>query len=115
MNKQFHRSAVNRKIEKKESGASLSDLDWILSFDTETTIDFTQTMRFGVFCFGRISDDQIERTGFVLGQLEQGEESILRDYAAKINAPVYTRDDFINRVFYPALMRGCAITGHNLS
>jgi hypothetical protein len=115
MNKQFHRSAVNRKTEKRNTSASLTDLDWILAFDTETTIQFDQTMRFGVFCFGRISDDQIERTGFIVGRLEDDEEMILRDYAKKINAPVYTRDDFINRVFYPAIMRGCAIAGHNIA
>lgn len=115
MNRQFHRSAVNRRTEKKPFKYDLAPLDWILAFDTETTIGFDQTKRFGVFCFGCISDDRIERTGFVLGKLDKDEETILRDYAEKINAPIYTRDDFINRVFYPAMIRGCAITGHNLA
>ena len=86
----------------------------LLFFDTETTRDFTQRLLFGVF---RICEqDRLLIEGIVeYDGLSEAQRGVIRSYALRLHLPVYTLEEFIERVFYPEVyVRGTLCVGFNL-
>ena len=78
--------------------------DRILIFDTETTSDEFQNIKFGSFIIA--DKDVIELKGIFYSQdnLNLNEIKILRDVANKKDLILYTLDNFINEIFYPEVL-----------
>lgn len=86
----------------------------VLVFDTETSIDFTQRLLFGVF---RIYEhDRLELEGLITADNLSGQDfTILHEYAARRNLRVFIRTRFVEDVFYPEVyVRGTLCGGFNL-
>jgi hypothetical protein len=86
----------------------------VLVFDTETTIDFTQRLLFGVF--RNYVHGQLLQEGLFLGDsVSAADEAVARAFATKRNLPIYTRTEFIEAVFYPEVyVQGALCVGFNL-
>lgn len=107
---------------------------YYLVFDTETTIDNRQALRFGVYAvYGIDSDtrvwlhrngqltrealDQRKEMGvfYNLDEISDGELLILQEFAALHQLKIYEKDDFIRKIFYPWVYQKQALCiGHNL-
>ncbi len=86
----------------------------VLVFDTETTTDFTQRLLFGFF---RVYvDDRLLIEGLIIADtLSAVEADVLATYAKRNRLPVYTREEFVERVFYPEVYAlGTICVGFNL-
>ncbi len=71
----------------------------VLVFDTETTTDFTQRLLFGVFQLYQANDLMGE--GVFLGDaLKETEVATVRRYAKGAGLSVYSREDFVHRIFF---------------
>jgi hypothetical protein len=99
-----------------------SELPWrtiafderVLVFDTETTTDFTQRLLFGVF--RNYVEGELLQEGLFLGDsISEPEANIARAYAAERTLPIYTRSEFVERIFYPEVyVQGALCVGFNL-
>lgn len=89
----------------------------VLIFDTETTTDAFQSLRFG---FWRVySGGHVEQEGiFVADELptEDGAAwELIREYAGRRELALLTREEFIRQVFFPeAWSAGTLVVGFNL-
>jgi hypothetical protein len=87
----------------------------VLVFDTETTTDHAQRLLFGFFLL-------YERDRFVLegliaaDTLDYEAMAAINAYAAKCRLPIYSRERFVEEVFYPEVYElGTLCVGFNLS
>jgi hypothetical protein len=81
---------------KRDAGPS----EWSLVFDTETTIDQSQRLRFGPYQV-RKNDDLYERGLFFDPEvLSPDEQAVLRRYAQEHELKVRTRVEFIDDIFF---------------
>ena len=100
---------------------------YVLVFDTETRITADQSLTFGVFRLCELKNDKytLIREGlFYADDLPAAEREVLENYTrtavsdAKLfppEFPLYTRSDFMKKVFWPAIKRsGAMICGLNL-
>jgi hypothetical protein len=100
---------------------------FVLVFDTETRITADQSLTFGVFRLCELKDDKYKliREGlFYADDLPTTERNILENYARTAVSdakafppefPLYSRSDFMKKVFWPAIKRsGAMICGLNL-
>lgn len=123
--------AVERDGKDKPKGAKDSVLpkwsDYALVFDTETRITADQSLTFGVYQLcQRVDDNYIvtEEGVFHADDLPlKGLDVLRRHIDASVSDvvsfpprfPVYSRTDFIKRVFWPALKyKGAMVCGFNL-
>ncbi|HLC86725.1 MAG TPA: hypothetical protein VJH65_00395 [Candidatus Nanoarchaeia archaeon] len=87
----------------------------LLIFDTETSADEFQNLKFGSF---RIIDDGKEILNAIFYSPENvlgNEESILKRYCKENNLYLFTTKNFIEKVFYPELIEAQALcVGFNL-
>ncbi len=124
----------NPKTEKKKEGKpksrSRAAQKWpscALIFDTETRITADQSLTFGVFRFCELNEEkyQVVREGlFYSDDLPARERKILAEYAQTAISdaksfppefPLYSRAEFMRKVFWPAIKRsGALICGLNL-
>ena len=73
---------------------------WVLFFDTETTIDASQSLRFGAYQL-RCSAELVEHGLFYDAEgVTLDEISFLTQVAARSNAMLLTRAEFVDQVFY---------------
>lgn len=91
----------NRKSKRSGTSDEQPSFDRIFAFDTETTVDKAQALKFGSFVvyFG----DDIERIGLFYDPdyITQKELRVLKDYQSKHKLiSLHTRDDFIENIFY---------------
>jgi hypothetical protein len=117
--------------DKKRKSNNIDFPKWpryVLVFDTETRITADQSLTFGVFRLCEMKNHQYKpiREGlFYADDLPSKERNILESYArtavsdAKAfppDFPLYSRSDFMRKVFWPAIKRsGALICGLNLS
>lgn len=103
-------------------------------FDTETTIDSRQALRFGVYAiYGIEADtriwlnrngklnrealDKLVKSGVFYNpnEISDNELSIIKNFAAIHQLEVFEKDDFIIKIFYPwVYTREALCIGHNL-
>jgi hypothetical protein len=123
-------AANQEENSKRKSGKASSDPKWpqyALVLDTETRITPDQSLTFGVFRICELKAEKyvVTRQGiFYADDLPAKERKILEDYARRAvpdvktfppDFPLYSRSDFMRKVFWPAIKRkGALICGLNL-
>jgi hypothetical protein len=88
--------------------------DRVLVFDTETTIDAAQRLLFGFF---RLYErDSLVREGIIVADsLDHASMVAIAEYAARCRLPIYSRERFVEEVFYPEVyVEGTLCVGFNL-
>jgi hypothetical protein len=119
-----------KKQEKRFKSPSSDSTKWpqyALIFDTETRITADQSLTFGVFRFCEFKNTNycVAREGFFYADdLPAKDRQILEKYAQTAVSdvksfppefPLYSRADFLRKVFWPAIKRdGALICGFNL-
>lgn len=90
---------------------------YALIFDTETRITADQSLTFGVFRFCELKDEKygVVREGlFYFDDLPARERRVLEEYAQTAISdvksfppefPLYSRTDFLRKIFWPAIKR----------
>lgn len=122
--------ATNQKQNSKRKASKAADPKWAkhaLVIDTETRITPDQSLTFGVFRLCELKNDKyvVMREGiFYADDLPAKEREIIEQYARTAvpdvktfppEFPLYSRSDFMRRVFWPAIKRkGALICGLNL-
>ncbi|QKR98703.1 hypothetical protein F9288_02860 [Sphingomonas sp. CL5.1] len=89
--------------------------DWTLIFDTETTVDAAQSLRFGSYQFH--NGDTLDEAGLIYDPegVTPDELATLRSYADREGLCLRTRDEFVDEVFFKrAWQLRAAIVGFNL-
>lgn len=86
----------------------------VLVFDTETTVDKYQELKFG--CFRLYHNNKLNQEGLFIGDVLSTEEiEIIKKYALDNNLPVFTVKEFINRIFFKEVYNlGTLCVGFNL-
>ena len=81
-------------------GYDLGPSDWTLIFDTETTIDARQALKFGVYQVRK--DTELWEAGYFVNPeiLTNRELSVIRSYAAEINYRFLTVVEFVENIFF---------------
>ena len=87
-----------KATQKKVAGPS----EWVLIFDTETTTDAAQALRFGTYQVRK--QGALEQSGIFYDarSLSKREQSLLQTYARQHQLTCLTVEDFINDIFYGA-------------
>jgi hypothetical protein len=86
----------------------------VLVFDTETTTDTAQRLLYGFF---RIYDrDRLVHEGLIAAEVMDPESmALIAERASKSRLPIYSRERFVEEVFYPEVYReGTLCVGFNL-
>jgi hypothetical protein len=86
----------------------------VLVFDTETTTDAAQRLLYGFF---RIYDrDRLVQEGLIAAEVMDHESmAVIAEFAAKNRLPIFSRERFVEEVFYPEVYReGTLCVGFNL-
>jgi len=118
------------KGEHKRSAPANTDSKWpeyALVFDTETRITADQSLTFGVWRLCKLVEDSytlIEEGIFYADDLPATERKVLEAYVRTAimdvasfppRFPLYTRSEFMKKVFWPAIKkRGAMVVGFNL-
>jgi hypothetical protein len=105
------REPLGSRLPSNEMGAS----EWTLVFDTETTVDAAQQMRFGFFQVRK--GEKLEREGLFFdgNTLAAAEESKLRAYAQRHRLELMTTVEFRTGIFLKyGYVRQGMIVGFNL-
>jgi hypothetical protein len=87
----------------------------VLVFDTETTTDAAQRLLFGFF---RLYDgDRLVEEGLIAADvLDQPSMEAIAEYAARCRLPIYSRERFVEEVFYPEVyVLGTLCVGFHIS
>jgi hypothetical protein len=84
----------------KWRGSDLGPSEWALIFDTETTTDASQALKFGVYQVRKAQE--LWEAGFFVNPaiLTAREIAIIRGYAAEINYRCMTVGEFVENVFF---------------
>jgi hypothetical protein len=123
---QTHKKKTNN-LKKRTCRDSAKWPEYALIFDTETRITADQSLTFGVFRNCQLRDQRyrVTREGLVYADdLPKHERRVLENYAQTAISdvksfppefPLYSRTDFLRKVFWPAIKRnGALICGLNL-
>jgi hypothetical protein len=121
---------TEKQKEKKRKSKTRTAQKWpayALIFDTETRITADQSLTFGVFRFCELKNEKykVVREGlFYADDLPARDRKVIEDYArtgiSDVKSfppqfPLYSRSDFMRKVFWPAIKRsGALICGLNL-
>jgi hypothetical protein len=121
---------TERQKENKPKSKSKTAHKWpeyALIFDTETRITADQSLTFGVFRFCELKEEKykVVREGlFYADDLPVRERKVLQEYAetgiSDVKSfppefPLYSRSEFMRKIFWPAIKRsGALICGLNL-
>ncbi|HEY1681775.1 MAG TPA: hypothetical protein VGF98_09085 [Candidatus Tumulicola sp.] len=110
-----HSERPERKEAKKGPGWRKTPYgDRVLVFDTETTTDTAQRLLFGFFRL-YIHDGLAEEALIVSDVLDQSEMECVTEYAARCGLKMYSREQFVEQIFYPEVyLRGAVCVGFNL-
>lgn len=86
----------------------------VLVLDTETTTDYTQRLLFGFFRL--YQGDRLMLEGIIAADTVDYEAmAAINEYAAKCRLPIYSRERFVEEVFYPEVYElGTLCVGFNL-
>jgi hypothetical protein len=87
--------------------------EWVLVFDTETTTDESQRLRFGAFQLLR--NGKLRETGLFCDHVTPAELETLKVEAAKHGCSIRSVSEFVHQVFLPAAFKaGALVVGFNL-
>ena len=97
-----HRGAIEEPEEDTNYAAPAGPSDWVLIFDTETTRDEIQRLRFGCFQIRRGRDGTLYREGFFVdpGCIRASELDLIEAYATPHGLEVLDVETFIEEVFF---------------
>jgi hypothetical protein len=86
----------------------------VLVFDTETTTDAAQRLLFGFFRL--YEHDRLILEGLIVADvLDYEQMTTLAEYAARCHLPIYSRERFVEEIFYPEIyVEGTLCVGFNL-
>jgi len=104
-----------RKLSRKRRQNSNNQSDWALVYDTESTTDAAQSLRFGVYQV--YNGQQLHEQGIFYDPdtLSASEQSLLQAYAAKHGFKLRTKAEFVDEIFYgTAYDLRATIVGFNL-
>ena len=92
--------APTRRKRNKWRGADLGPSEWTLIFDTETTVDAAQTLKFGVYQVRK--GQELWEAGYFIDPniLTPRERAKIQAYARKINYRCITVEEFTENVFF---------------
>ena len=62
----------------------------------------------------REAADRLEQQGFIVGDITPDEIAIVKGYAANMGAKVFTKAEFVKRLYYWAYKKQALVIGHNL-
>ncbi len=96
----------NPKKKKWDSGKQKPlnpNTSTVLVFDTETTIDERQKLLFGS-CGLWVNDEQRKFYVFYADDLKQKDIGVIKRYCKKHNYKVYSRSEFIEKIFIPNVL-----------
>jgi hypothetical protein len=93
-------SSQAKPSSKKRKRQSLGPSEWVFIFDTETTTDAAQQLRFG--CFQIRKEGSLEDKGIFYDPLvlSESEKSLLLEYADAHSLDLLTTEEFIEQVFF---------------
>lgn len=97
------------------SRAQRRSSEWTLTLDTETTVDAGQNLRFGAYQLRR--GEELDETGIFYDPaiLTKTEQALLVRFGEKRGMKLYTREEFIEEVFFKqAYSFRASIVGFNL-
>jgi hypothetical protein len=111
------RAYAEAKPTKKKDWQPRKPSKWVLVFDTETTDDEKQRLRFGSFQLRE--GERLELHGLFYDPdpdaTSEVEQIILAREAKRLKCKLFPIDEFIEKVFIPAAYRnGATIVGFNL-
>lgn len=89
--------------------------EWVLIFDTETTVDASQNLRFGAYQLRR--GEELDEAGIFYDPaiLTKTEQTLLVRFAEKRGMKLYTREEFVEEVVFKiAYAFRASIVGFNL-
>ena len=89
--------------------------EWVLVFDTETTVDETQRFRFGTFQLRE--GERLEAQGlfFDPDSTTRAEQENLKAEACKLNCKLFSLEDFVEKMLVlAAYQAGATVVGFNL-
>jgi hypothetical protein len=118
-------------IPEKKRKNSAEPSKWpahVLVFDTETTVDTSQTLTFGAYRFCRVTQNRdyvcLEEGLIHADDTDSKSLETLRAYVSRNepdnakNGPsklrLYSRSDFVEKVFWEAIQAGAKVVGFNL-
>lgn len=97
------------------SRAQRRSSEWTLTLDTETTVDAGQNLRFGAYQLRR--GEELDEAGIFYDPaiLTKTEQALLVRFAEKRGMKLYTREEFVEEVFFKrAYSFRASIVGFNL-
>ena len=106
-------AAANRR--RRFQAPDIGPSEWTLIFDTETTIDAAQQLRFGCYQLRRGSD--LDEAGIFYDptSLSNAEQALIAEYAAARRCKLMTTETFVGDIFYGVgYDLGAMIVGFNL-
>lgn len=99
------RTYSEKKLSKKEFKSNLPlTHKRILFFDTETSIDEFQNLKFGSFLIVEKDKETFKGIFYSPKNLIKHEHKILKDYCKKNKLNIYTREEFAKKIFYPEIL-----------
>jgi len=105
----------NPKRFKRDVQENNQDFDRLLIFDTETTNDEFQNLKFGSFMVVQHSQEALLGMFYHKNNLVKGELEIIRKYCNKNNINLFDVGDFIDNIFYPEMLEAKSLCiGFNL-
>jgi hypothetical protein len=107
------RAYVEPSIRDAKNSKSAQLPEWTLIFDTETTPDETQQLRFGTFQL--LENGKLARKGIFYDRVDAAELEVLKAEAPKHRCALYTIHDFVHSIFLRAAFKaGALVVGFNL-
>ena len=106
-------AAANRR--QRFQTPDIGPSEWTLIFDTETTIDAAQQLRFGCYQLRRGSD--LDEAGIFYDptSLSNAEQALIAEHAAACRCNLMTAEKFVSDIFYGVgYDLGAMIVGFNL-
>ena len=104
---------VKKKKKRKQSSGPPPNDRLTLVFDSETTTDVRQELRFGIAQV--YSNGRLTRTVVVTGEVTPNERQTISKWAATMNVPVLTIFEFVPQEFLPLTVESRAVAvGFNL-
>ncbi|MDQ4144983.1 MAG: hypothetical protein M3198_14835 [Actinomycetota bacterium] len=93
-------------------GQTLEPSNWVLVFDTETSVDAGQRLRVG--CFRLLRDGELFREALFYETLSEKERRLLEDYAEQHGLPVLTVNELRELFYDVAVQLRATVVGFNL-
>jgi hypothetical protein len=112
---------LTTKLDLLGSRVDITAINRALIFDTETYTELPQNARILTFTIIDIAEamlnpkaTEFKRRGIVAYSLDRVEATTLLEFAKENDIEVFTKQQFIEDVFYPRVSKGYYVVGHNV-